>query len=47
MKKINKNEKRSNRNPKIKKKVKIFGIKHYALYMLDIVFRPQEHDAIG
>ena len=31
----------------LKKKSKIFGIKNFELDMLDTVFRPQEHDALG
>ena len=37
-----KNERFINRNPKILKKVEIFGFKDYGLDMLDTVFRPQE-----
>ena len=32
---------------KSEKKSKIFGIKNFELDMLDTVFRPQEHDALG
>ena len=43
-----KKEKFINRYPKNqKKKSKIFGIKNFELDMLDTVFRPQEHDALG
>ena len=45
---MTKNEKIVNRNPKIqKKKSKIFGLKNFELDMLDTVFGPQEHDALG
>ena len=32
---------------KSEEKSKIFGIKNFELDMLDTVFRPQEHDALG
>ena len=32
---------------KSEKKSKIFGVKNFELDMLDTVFRPQEHDALG
>ena len=45
---MTKNEKFINRNSKNqKKKSKIFGIKNFELDMLDTVFRPQEHNALG
>ena len=40
-----KNRQSKSENPE--KKSKIFGLKNFELDMLDTVFRPQEHDAIG
>ena len=35
------------KSEKSEKKSKIFGIKNFEFDMLDTVFRPQEHDALG
>ena len=44
---MTKNEKFINRNLKSRKKSKIFGFESYELDILDTVFGPQEHDALG